>query len=215
MIEQLIVYIQSLIAGYGAWGVFAATMIEEVVSPIPSPIIPLAAGFFLLSIDLSFAEALLRSAYVIALPVSIGVSIGSSAVYAIGFFGGKPVIDSTKRWTGIRWEDVEKVEVRLTRGKGDEITLFVLRMIPLIPGVAVSGLAGIIRYRFRTFLLITLVGSFLRALLLGLVGWQVGEFYGYYADVLAAFEDYAFMAVLVAALALCFWYYRARHRGLS
>ena len=183
MIEQLIVYIQSLIAGYGAWGVFAATMIEEAVSPIPSPIIPLAAGFFLLSIDLSFAEALLRSAYVIALPVSIGVSIGSSAVYAIGFFGGKPVIDSTKRWTGIRWEDVEKVEARLTRGKGDEITLFVLRMIPLIPGVAVSGLAGIIRYRFRTFLLITLVGSFLRALLLGLVGWQVGEFYGYYADV--------------------------------
>ncbi len=80
MIEQLIVYIQSLIAGYGAWGVFAATMIEEAVSPIPSPIIPLAAGFFLLSIDLSFAEALLRSAYVIALPVSIGVSIGSSAV---------------------------------------------------------------------------------------------------------------------------------------
>lgn len=213
MIEELIVYIQSIIAGYGAWGVFVATLIEEVISPIPSPLISLAAGFFLLSPELSLVEATVRSVLVIAVPVSIGISIGSAVVYAIGYFGGKPVIDTTKRWTGIKWEDIERVEARLTRGSGDEIALFVLRLIPIVPGVAVSGLAGIIRYPFRTFAFITFVGSFLRAFLLGLVGWQVGEVYMQYADALSAFEDHIFLGVLIAVLVLGFWYYFARSRN--
>ncbi len=213
MIDQLIVYIQSIIAGYGAWGVFVATLIEEVISPIPSPLISLAAGFFLLSADLSLGEAMLRSVLVIAFPVSIGISIGSAVVYAIGYYGGKPVIDMTKRWTGIKWEDIEKVEVRLTRGAGDEVALFVLRLIPIVPGVAVSGLAGIIRYPFRAFALITFVGSFLRAFLLGLLGWQVGELYVHYADALSQFEDYALLGVLVVVVAVGAWYYLAKRRS--
>ena len=44
MIESSITYIQEIIATYGAWGVFVATLIEEVVAPIPSALVPLAAG---------------------------------------------------------------------------------------------------------------------------------------------------------------------------
>ncbi len=197
MIEQFVVYIQSLIATYGAWGVFLATMIEEIIAPIPSPIVPLAAGFFLITPETtSFIHVLIKVCTVIALPVTAGIAIGSSGVYAIGFFGGKPVLDRTKKWLGFGWEDVQKVENRLRRGKKDEWVLFFLRIIPIIPGVAISGLFGIIRYPFVPFITITIIGAFIRAFILGLIGWKVGEVYSAFAHTVEKSEDYILYVVI-------------------
>lgn len=203
MIEQMVIYIQSLIATYGAWGVFLATMIEEIIAPIPSPIVPLAAGFFLITPEItSLMHAVIKVCVVIALPVTAGIAIGSACVYAIGFFGGKPVLDRTKKWLGFGWEDVQKVEARLRKGKKDEWVLFFLRIIPIIPGVAISGLFGIIRYPFFTFITITILGAFLRALILGIIGWKVGEVYSTFAHTVEKSEDYI---LLVVASLLLIW----------
>lgn len=210
MIESLIVYVQSIIFEYGAWGVFFATIIEEIIAPIPSPLIPLAAGFFLLPEGVSFAETALRGAFAIALPVSIGISIGSAFVYALGFFGGKPVIEKSKKWVGISWQDVEKSEARFTRGKGDEITLFILRLLPIVPGVAISGFCGVVRYPFKKFITITCVGSFARAFVLGMVGWQVGELYATYASMISKFEKYILIGVVFLLLLSVVGYFVAK-----
>lgn len=200
MIERIILYIQSIISDYGAWGVFVATLIEEVVAPVPSPLVPVSAGFFLLMSDLSIVEILLNSAIIIALPVAVGVCIGSSIVYALGFFGGKPVIEKSKKWTGINWQDIENVQLRFTKGIGDEITLFILRVLPIVPGVGISGFCGVIRYSFKKFIVITFAGSFIRAFVLGIVGWQVGEFYMTYAGIISKSEKYIFIVVLILAV---------------
>ncbi|MBZ1356469.1 MAG: VTT domain-containing protein [Candidatus Nealsonbacteria bacterium] len=207
MIENFITYIQSIISQYGAWGVFLATLIEEIIAPVPSPIVPLAAGFFLLPTSVSFTEIVLRGAFTIALPVSIGITIGSTLVYALGFFGGKPVIEKSKKWTGINWDDIEKSEARFTRGKGDEISLFVLRVLPIIPGVAISGFCGVVRYQFKKFIIITSLGAFVRAFVLGLVGWQVGELYVTYADMISKFEKYVLSVVFFLLLLSFLGYY--------
>ncbi len=197
MIDQLVTYIQSLIATYGAWGVFLATMIEEIIAPIPSPIVPLAAGFFLITPEItSLIQILIKIGVVIALPVTAGITIGSACVYAIGFFGGKPVLDRTKKWLGFGWDDVQKVETRLHKGKKDEWVLFFLRMIPIVPGVAISGLCGIIRYPFFKFITITMLGACLRAFILGIIGWKVGEVYGAFAHTVEKSEDYILYAVI-------------------
>lgn len=207
MIGNFITYIQSIISQYGAWGVFLATLIEEIIAPVPSPIVPLAAGFFLLPTSVSFTEIVLRGAFTIALPVSIGITIGSTLVYALGFFGGKPVIEKSKKWTGINWDDIEKSEARFTRGKGDEISLFVLRVLPIIPGVAISGFCGVVRYQFKKFIIITSLGAFVRAFVLGLVGWQVGELYVTYADMISKFEKYVLSVVFFLLLLSFLGYY--------
>jgi membrane protein DedA with SNARE-associated domain len=207
MIENFIVYIQSIISAYGAWGVFVATLLEEIIAPIPSPIVSLSAGFFLLTDNTTLIEAVLKAALIIALPVSIGITLGSTLVYALGFFGGKPIIEKTKKWTGINWHDIEKTETRLTQGKGDEITLFILRMLPIIPGVAISGFCGVVRYPFQKFILITSLGAFIRAWLLGLIGWQVGELYATYADVISKFEKYILYSLILILLLVLVSYY--------
>ncbi|MDP3954283.1 MAG: VTT domain-containing protein [bacterium] len=215
MIESLISYIQSIIFQYGAWGVFFATIMEEVIAPIPSPIVPLAAGFFLLSPDASLAAVIIRSVLVIALPVAVGIGIGSSLVYVIGYFGGKPVIEKNKKWLGLEWSDVEKVEKKIIKGKGDEITIFILRVLPIIPGVAISGFCGVVRYPFYNFITITFAGAFVRALILGVLGWQVGEFYQVYADNISRFEEHILFGTLavIAVGGIIYYFFRKRKRN--
>ncbi|MFA4942933.1 MAG: VTT domain-containing protein [Patescibacteria group bacterium] len=196
MIDSIVVYIQSIISNYGALGVFGVTIIEEIIAPIPSAIIPLMAGFFLLPSTMSFAEILLRGILIIALPVSIGISIGSTLVYILGFFGGKPAIEKSKKLTGINWQEIIGIEEKVTRGNRDEIALFILRLIPIVPGFAISGFCGVVRYPFQKFIIITFFGSLVRAFILGMIGWQAGELYVNYADIISRFEKIIFFIIL-------------------
>lgn len=197
MIQEITAYIQPIITKYGAIGVFLATIIEEIIAPIPSPLVPLTAGFFLLQTNESFLVTFINTLILIALPVAFGITIGSIAVYAIGYWGGKPVIDKLSKWLGLSWGDILKTEQKLTRGKGDEITLFSLRVIPIIPGVAISGFCGIVRYPIKTFIPITFVGAFVRATILGLLGWYTGVMYLEYVDKISKVENYLFLGILL------------------
>lgn len=211
MIEAFVAYIQQLIATYGVWGVFAATIIEEVIAPIPSALVPLAAGFFLLPPDASLAAVTLRALLVIALPVSLGVTIGSMVLYVIAYFGGKPAVDRYGKILGVKWKDVEAIEARMTRGRRDEIALFTLRMVPIIPGVAVSVFCGAVRYPIKTFIVITAFGSALRALIIGLLGWQAGEFYIRYINAIDRYEKDILIFILVLILGAVFIHYLRKH----
>ncbi|MBM3260954.1 hypothetical protein FJY93_00900 [Candidatus Kaiserbacteria bacterium] len=208
MIEQLTSLIQPIVVTYGATGILFATLLEEVIAPIPSPLVPLTAGFFLLPAGAGFLEVIRGALFVIAVPVAFGITLGSLAVYGLGYWGGKPVIEKNKKWIGLSWKDLEKTEQKLTRGKGDEITLFVLRVLPIVPGVAVSGFCGIARYPLKTFMIITFVGAFVRAAALGVVGWYVGAAYMEYVDVISKLEKYFFAVVIVLILFFAGrWYY--------
>jgi membrane protein DedA with SNARE-associated domain len=206
MIDNVIIYIQSIISNYGALGVFVTTIIEEIIAPIPSAIIPLMAGFFILPSTASFIEIAVRGILSIAIPVSIGISIGSTLVYMIGFFGGKPAIEKSKKLTGVNWQEILRIEEKVTRGNRDEIALFILRLIPIVPGFAISGFCGVVRYPFRKFITITILGSFIRALILGMIGWQAGELYINYADIISKFEKIIFL--ITFGLLLIFLGYR-------
>ena len=120
-----------------------------------------------------------------------------------------------KKWLGLEWSDVEKVEKKLIKGKGDEITIFILRVLPIIPGVAISGFCGAVRYPFYNFITITLAGAFVRAFVLGVVGWQVGEFYQIYADNISRFEEHILFGTLavLAVGGIIYYFFRKRKRN--
>lgn len=200
MIEQLTSLIQPIVVEYGAFGVFLSTLLEEIVAPIPSPLVPLMSGFFLLPADGSFLTSAWQALFIVALPVAFGVALGSSVVYGLGYLGGKPLIEKSKKWLGLNWKDLEKVEKKLIRGSGDEIALFVLRALPVVPGVAVSGLCGIVRYPLKTFVVITFFGALIRALALGVIGLYVGGVYITYAETISKVENYIFVVLIVSTI---------------
>jgi len=200
MIEHFTSYIQPIVTEHGALGVFLATLLEEIVAPIPSPFVPLTAGFFLLSASASFLTIVWQTLFIIALPVAVGITLGSLAVYSIGYWGGKPVIEKSKKLLGLSWEDVEKMEQKLIRGKGDEAMLFILRALPVVPGVAISSFCGIVRYPLKTYVILTFLGALVRATTLGIVGWYVGSLYLTYVEAISKIEDYVLIVLILLTL---------------
>ncbi|MEK7452130.1 MAG: VTT domain-containing protein [Patescibacteria group bacterium] len=215
MIEQLTSFIQPIVTEYGALGVFLATLLEEIIAPIPSPLVPLMAGFFLLPVREGFLTIAWQALFVIAFPVALGATLGSLVVYGIGYWGGKPVIEKSKKWLGLSWGDVEKIERKLIRGRGDEFVLFALRVLPVVPGVAISGFCGIVRYPLKTFVAITFLGALARSTALGIAGWYVGSMYLVYVDVISKIENYLFAVLILLAVFFAgrFLFLKKRCRG--
>lgn len=212
MIESTITYIQTLIAAHGAWGVFLATIIEEAVAPIPSALVPLASGFFLLPADHTFIQAAFEALFIVAIPVTFGITIGSSVVYGIAYVGGKPIVDRFGKYVGLSWKAIESIEARMTKGRRDEVTLFALRLVPVIPGVALSGFCGALRYSFIRFATITFIASGIRAYALAILGWQAGELYTRYIDTVSTYEDWILTGLFVAVLVAVFVHFARSHR---
>ncbi|MSU45237.1 MAG: hypothetical protein EXS47_01235 [Candidatus Zambryskibacteria bacterium] len=208
MLEKLIQVTQSIVSAGGPVGVFVATLLEEVVFFIPSPIVPMAAGFFLLSPQAELAEAASRAIFYIALPVGLGLTIGSLFPYYICYFGGRPAIEKWGRLFGLTWQKVEKTEQNFTRGSGDELILLGLRILPVVPSVAISGFCGFIRYPIFHFLAVTALGAAIRGFLLGLFGWYVGTAYLRYAQMIAQMEKYLFVLIGIIGVAVIVWFIR-------
>ena len=207
MFDKIVLYLQSVILKYGGFGIFFATIVEEVIAPIPSPFIPLLAGFSYLPANKVFLEIMWQALFIIALPIAIGITIGSLVVYFLGYWGGKPIIEKCKKWIGLSWKDIEKMEKRLEKSWNDEIVFFILRCLPIIPGVAISSFSGLVRYPLKNFMLITFFGALVRAFMLGIVGWKVGELYITYADAISKMEKYTSIIVALSAILIFGYFY--------
>ncbi|MDP2704999.1 MAG: VTT domain-containing protein [Patescibacteria group bacterium] len=181
MISSFVNFIQTVLLPLGAWGVFFATIIEEVIAPIPSAAVVLTAGF-LLPAHVGWSPAFFSDVFfIVVLPSALGVSIGSLFVYGLAYASGKPVIDRWGKWLGVSWQDIDTARNKFTSTYKDELTVLFLRAIPLVPSVAISALCGIMRMNVWKYLLVTFIGSFIRAFILALIGAQVGELYFTYA----------------------------------
>jgi len=204
-------WIMEGIRAWGPWAVFAGVIIESVIVPIPSPLIIMGAGFVLISADLKFFEALMPIILQIVLPGSIASTLGAYIGYAIGYLGGKPMIDRWKSFLGFSWSDVEAMEKRFQGGKANT-SIFFLRALPIFPLSVISGAAGVLRLPLKQFSLWTFYGTIPRCLLLGYLGWGLGETYQGMAKGIDRAESIVSALIIVAIFAFIIWL-RARVRG--
>jgi membrane protein DedA with SNARE-associated domain len=136
----------------------------------------MGAGFVLISPELSFAQALLPIVLQIVLPGSIASTLGGYIGYAIGYFGGKPMVDRWEKFLGFSWKDVLALERRFQSGQVNTL-IFFLRALPIFPLSVISAAAGLLRLPVGQFSLWTFYGTIPRCLFLGYLGWGLGETY--------------------------------------
>jgi membrane protein DedA with SNARE-associated domain len=207
----MIDWIMESIRAYGPWSVFAGVIIESVIVPIPSPLIIMGAGFILISSELSFLEALVPIALQIVLPGAIASTLGAYIGYAIGYYGGKPLVDQWERFLGFSWRDVEALERRFQSGQVKN-TIFFLRALPIFPLSVISAAAGLLRLPLNQFSAWTFYGTIPRCLLLAYLGWGLGETYQGFAKGIDRAEGIVSGILLVVILGAIVWL-RARVRG--
>lgn len=199
------------IRAYGPLSVFIGVIIESVIVPIPSPLIIMGAGFVLISPELTFVQALVPITLQIVLPGAVASTLGAYVGYAIGYFGGKPMVDRWENFLGFSWKDVEMLERRFQRGQVNTL-IFFLRALPIFPLSVISAAAGLLRLPIGQFSLWTFYGTVPRCLFLGYLGWGLGETYQGMAKGIDKAEGIVSAILILAIIAAILWL-RARVRG--
>lgn len=201
--ESFILQIAPFVEQYGILGVFLLSMIEEVVTPVPSSVVLMAAGFFLLPALGTLKATLLHGFFYVVLPASAGLTLGALILYSLAFIGGEPLIKAWGKRVGLSWSAMERWRDRFMGGYKDELVVFGLRAFPVVPNSLISIACGLVRYSTKSFILFTFLGSVVRALVMGFLGWSVGAAYLTYAERFSDISLYVLWgAVGLAALIL-------------
>jgi membrane protein DedA with SNARE-associated domain len=136
---------------------FIGSFVEEVVAPIPSPIIMITAG--------SVASLQGRS-YLGLLPLSllgaIGKSIGAIILYKLADKAEDIFSSKIGKFIGFSHKDIESLGKYFNKGRRDDIVLLLIRSLPVVPSAPLSLGAGVIKINFKTFVWTTFVGTIIR-----------------------------------------------------
>ncbi|TSC80580.1 MAG: DedA family protein [Candidatus Peregrinibacteria bacterium Gr01-1014_25] len=213
MLEQLTATAGDLIHTYGVLGVFLASIVEEVIAPIPSAGVVLLAGFLLIPPEATWTAAAAAAAVNVMIPASIGLTVGSLFPYGVARIGGKLAVDKCGRLLGIDWSLVERAQARFTRSRSDELLLFGVRCVPVIPSVVIGVLCGLVRLPLPEFILFTFLGSLVRTFILALVGWSASAAYSAYAEQFSRGEDIVLGIIAIAIVAFALrWHSKRKQR---
>jgi membrane protein DedA with SNARE-associated domain len=199
----------------GYLGVAVAVALETIVAPIPSEVILPMAGWKVSqsATDPSVVEPLTGMPWNIPLAVAlatVGSVVGALVGYAIGAWGGRPILDRFGRYVGIGEEDLDRADRWFDRW--GSWAVFLGRMIPLVR-TFVSYPAGISRMPLGRFVLFSTLGSLPWNLGLIVAGFLVGENYEQIEAALKPYEYVIYAIVLIGVVVLVgrwWWVKRSR-----
>ena len=210
MISEITQWIMELMRAHGQLSVFIGVVIEQIIVPIPSPLIVMGAGAVLIPPELSILKAFLQILWIIVLPGTIASTLGSYIGYLISFYGGKALVVRLQRFLDVDWNEIENLERRF-QGKKEALSIFLSRAIPVFPISLVSIFAGLLRIPIKPYTLYTFLGSLFRCFFLGFFGWWIGATYEKVATHLDSVETMVSILMLIGmGVVFIFLYYKFR-----
>jgi membrane protein DedA with SNARE-associated domain len=151
-----------LILKFGDLGVFLAMFFESCIVPIPSEVIIISAG----AIGIPLGSVLIFG--------SLGSTLGAMVGYGLGRYAAMPVLLKFGRFILIKPHHIYKAEEFAK--KYGVASVFIGRVIPIIPFKVFSIAAGITRIPFVPFVFCTLAGVLPRIFLLALFGAAIVKY---------------------------------------
>lgn len=146
--------------------VLIGSLIEEIVAPIPSPFVMTLAG----SLAKLQGQGWIYILWLSALG-AVGKTAGAWVLYIVAdkledLFAGK-----VGKLLGFSHKELEDIGKRLNGGWKDNVVLFVLRALPIMPSAPVSLACGVIKINMRTYISSTFFGTMVRNLLYLYLGY--------------------------------------------
>lgn len=184
--------------GYPAAGL--GILIESVGIPFP--------GETALLIVAAYAGAGHLAIEWVILAGFIGAAVGGDLGFAIGYFGGRPLVEQVFDALHVRPERLAQAEQFFARHGAK--AMFVARFIIGARSYG-SMLAGMSRMPFGTFQIFSAAGSAVWAIAIGLLGYFLGNNLGFLEKVV---RDVGLAGAVVAVVVLGVIYVLARRRGV-
>lgn len=202
----------SIIADHGIDAIFVLMAIAAVL-PIGSELVMLYAGSLAATADyLTVFGHQVTTPFWIYVSVSLaglaGNTVGAVGGWAIGYYGGRPLLEKHGRWLHVTPEKLDRAEHRLERYQSTAVPI----------GFAVPGLrsfvaipAGIVRVALARFLPLAALGCAVFCFGLAAAGWALGSSYdGLHRGLQLA--AVAFILVALLAIGLGIWRSRRSSR---
>jgi membrane protein DedA with SNARE-associated domain len=198
----------SLIGDHGVYAVFLL-MAVDAVFPAASELVmvyagALAAGAFAgQHVDLfgTRVSSHFWGFVVMALAGAAGYLVGAIVGWAIGLYGGRPLLERRGRWFHLSGDKLDRAERWFDRW--DDLAVLVGRVTPVIRSF-ISIPAGVFRMPFWRYVVLTAVGSAIWAFSLAGAGWGAGRSYDrFHHDF--GYAEYAVVAAAVALAGYLVW----------
>ena len=211
----------SQVATHGAYAVFLLMMVDAVF-PAASELVMLYAGavaagafssgagitVFGITISYGFGAYL-----VMALAGTLGYLVGALIGWAIGLYGGRPLLERHGRWFHITPENLARAEAWFDRW--GNVGVLVGRVTPIIRSF-VSIPAGVLEMPLAPYTVLTLIGSAIWAFTIAGIGYALGKSYTHF-DHGFKYAEYLVVAgvMLLVAYLLYRWLRPARVKRSS
>lgn len=166
---------------------FAITFTSSLGIPIGSEA---ATGYAGALASGALATAHLNLGLVIVTAV-IGETVGSTAGYLVGRYGGRPLVDRVGKYVLLTHRDLDRAEAWFAR-RGEPF-VFVGRLIPLMRSF-VSVAAGLGEMAYGKFLAFTVAGSAVFTAALAGIGYSLGSTWHH------VIKDFSYAGYVIAAL---------------
>ncbi len=118
---------------------------------------------------------------------------GDIVLYYIGYFGGPHIIDKVQKFLKMKDATVEKLKNKFHQNS--ERLIFYVKSTTGLSYITFT-LAGALRMRFYLFIKNSILGGFVWSTLLVMLGY----FFGYAAERISQYIEYAGVAIFVAAI---------------
>ncbi|MFN2292723.1 MAG: DedA family protein [Anaerolineae bacterium] len=202
--HQLVEFLSNLFQTIGWFGVVVIMALESANIPIPSEVtMPLSGWMLIQAKGLSAWHALWQG----GLWGAVGCTVGSVVSYALGAWGGRPLVERYGKYILVHEEDLEKADQWFARW-GDWAA-FLSRLLPIVR-TFISFPAGVVRMNFPRFTIYSFVGSFIWCSLLALGGYYFGE---HWEELRAIMRPFDIPIAIVILAGVAYYVYRHVRKG--
>ena len=184
-------FITQTISNLGYTGVALLMAIESAAIPLPSEIIMPFSGFLV--------EGGRFTLLGLALAGAVGSVIGSMVTYALGYYGGRPLILKYGRYVLIFSHDLELTEKFFQ--KFGKFSVFIGRLLPVVR-TFISIPAGIGKVPIWPFVFYAFLGSFFWSYFLAWLGFKLGE---NWQTLESYFRRFDAVVVIVIVIVIAWW----------
>lgn len=199
MHHSIIHSLRMFVAGYGYWAVALALFAEGAGVPVPGEITLLFASF------LAYSERQLHLGWVIVV-ATCAATLGAELGYAIGHYGGRPLLDRYQSVLRISPATLKRAEDTFTRYGAAAV--FLSRFIFGLRTFA-GPLAGVLRMRWQSFAVFNFLGAAVWVTVIASAGYFFGQ---HWHALLRMMQRFNIAVLIVAGIVILYLWWRHRRR---